>query len=138
MHRTLDQLCMVFVTKMIQKVSTRIQHSTGVGNILTSQVSASVSGGWLKDGIPGANIDTRDDTRTTNEATHQVTDNGTVQVGQHHHIKLPGIGHKLHATVVNNHRLMLNVWIIFGNLFAHFKKHSISHLHNISFMDKSH
>ena len=64
-----------------------------------------------------------------------VIDDVAVQVRHNHDVELVRIGDELHATIVDDHRLEFDVWIVFGNVFTTLKELSVSQLHNVSFVD---
>jgi len=58
------------------------------------------------------NVGTGCETQTPNQASAKVTDDVTIQVGHDQHIKLGRVLHQLHACIVHNHLLVLNVGVL--------------------------
>ena len=55
------------------------------------------------------NVGAGGETQTPHQASTQVTDDVTIQVGHDQHIKLGRVLHQLHACIVHNHLLVLDV-----------------------------
>ena len=62
-HGVLDQLGLVSVAQVVQKISSSVQHRGGVGGVGARQAGASVAGGGLEDGVPWPDIGPGDDAR---------------------------------------------------------------------------
>jgi hypothetical protein len=70
----------------------------------------------------------RDEASAANEAAQHVGHDGAVQVGHHHHVKLVGVGHELHAAVVDDHVVVLHFGVLLGNLLGHFQEEAVRQL----------
>jgi len=70
----------------------------------------------------------RDEASAANEAAQHVGHDGAVQVGHHHHVKLVGVGHELHAAVVNDHVVVGHFRVLLGNLLGHFQEEAVRQL----------
>lgn len=70
----------------------------------------------------------RDEASAANEAAQHVGHDGAVQVGHHHHVKLVGVGHQLHAAVVDDHVIMLDLGVFLGHLLGHFQEEAVREL----------
>merc|ERR1719317_349657 len=122
--------------QVVQHVSTSIQHGAGVGPVLPTQSGACVPCSRLKYCVPWSNIRAGYNTRASYQTAYEVAHDGPVQIGQDHHIKLPGVGDQLHTTVVDDHLLVLNVWVILGHSLAHLQEQAVSHLHDVCFVNQ--
>jgi hypothetical protein len=66
-----------------------------------------------------------DEAGAADEAAQHVGHDGAVQVGHHHHVKLVGVGHELHAAVVDDHVVVRDVGVLFGNLLGHLEEQTV-------------
>lgn len=125
---------MGIVSQVLEHVHSSTQHGHWVGNVLSSDGCSSVPGARLKNGVlQGHKLElnqayilrvqyvvaivfARDEASAANEAAQHVGHNGAVQVGHHHHVELVGVGHQLHAAVVNDHVIVGHFGVLLGNL----------------------
>eukprot|EP01137_Pigoraptor_chileana_P032186 Opistho-2@21176 len=122
---------------MTQHERRRKDHRRRIGNVLSLDVCGGVACARLKNGKLVANVDARNDARATNKPRADIADNVAIQVGHDHHIELIGIGHELHAAVVDNHRLELDHGIKCRHLLARVKEETVSKLHDVCLVDRS-
>ena len=55
----------------------------------------------------------------------------TLEICSNQNIELPWVRDKLHATVINDHLIELDVRILFGNLGSSAQKQTIGQLHDV-------
>ena len=89
---------------------------SGVGDALAGDVLADMPGALLKDGNILADVGSWHDAGPAAEPCHDVGDQIAIQVGGDHHVELVGPAHKLHAGVVNDHLLCLDLGVLLCNL----------------------
>ena len=70
----------------------RVPYRVGAG-----EVGPGVPGSGLEDGVPGAVVGPGDEPGAADEAADEVAHDRPVEVGQDHHVELPGVGDQLHA-----------------------------------------
>lgn len=134
-HRIGNCISMMTVSQMIQHVYCRIQHRNWIRNIFTSNCCTSITSSRLKDCvlqtcIHDLNNNKRDkwpltymisiifagqQSGSTSNATNNIRHNSTVQIGHVHHLELMWIRDQLHAAIINDHIVVLDVWIVFGH-----------------------
>ena len=95
------------------------------GNIRRRAVDALKDRGALADIATGRQAETADQPRA--EIAYDVA----VEVGQNHHIEALRIGHELHAAVVDDDFLVLELRILLGYFAAAAQKETIAPLHDI-------
>mmetsp|Transcript_27168 Transcript_27168/g.80598 ORF Transcript_27168/g.80598 Transcript_27168/m.80598 type:complete len:204 (-) Transcript_27168:462-1073(-) len=61
-----------------------------------------------------------------------------VQVWCDHDVKLVGVGHQLHARVVDNHLLKLDVGEVLRDLAHRLEEHPVAQLHDVGFVHRGH
>lgn len=108
---------------------------SGVGNVLTSNIETDVTGSGLEDGDLLSKVGTRDDTRSSDETASNVSDDVSVQVGGDEDVKLTRVGDKLHASVINNHLVELDVRVLLGDATSSIEEKTVGHLHDVGLVD---
>jgi hypothetical protein len=83
-------------------------------------------------------IPARQQPSAAHQPTNHVRHNRTIQIGHVHHVKLPGVRHQLHATIVDDHVVVLNVRVLFGNLARHVQEQTVRQLHDVGLVDGGH
>lgn len=61
----------------------------------------------------------------------QVVNDVSVEVWHDHHVELLWLRDKLHASVVNDHGLKLDLWVLLGDVLAGAEEKSVSKLHDV-------
>lgn len=73
----------------------------------------------------------RQQTGAAGNAANNVRHNGSIQIRHVHHLKLMRIRDQLHATVVDDHVVVLNVRVVFGNTTRCLQEQTVRQLHDI-------
>ena len=80
----------------------------------------------------------RYDACTADQAACQIVDDVTVQIRHDHHVELLRVANHLHAGVVDDHRVELDVRIVLGGLLAASQKEAIRQLHDVRLVHGGH
>lgn len=123
---------------MSQHHGGRQDHGSGVGSVAALNVQSDVSATRLEDGVLSSQGGSGHHTRTSDQTSTNVRQNGSVQVGGHQHIKLLGVRHGLHGSVVDNHVVDLNAGVRLTNLLDGGTEQTVRLLHNVGLVDGSH
>lgn len=110
--------------------------SSGVCDILSTDIETDVTSSRLENGNLFSKVSTGDDTGASNETAGNVGDDVSVQVGRYEHVKLAWVGHQLHASVIDNHFTELNLWVLLSNATSSVQEQTVRHLHNVSLVDR--
>ena len=78
---------------------------------------------------------TWNDTSTTDETGSEVVNDGAVQIRHDHNVELVGVGHELHASVVNDHVLGLDHWVLLGDFSESSEEETVTFLHDVGLVD---
>lgn len=80
----------------------------------------------------------RQKTSTADNAANYVRYNCAVQIGHVHHLELMRIRYQLHATIIDNHVVVLDIWIVFGHATRRLQEQAVADLHNVGLVDGCH
>lgn len=130
-HSVRNSISMMLMSQMIQHIHRRTQHSNWICHILTSNGRSRIPSARLENGIMIAVIFARQQTGTTSNTANHIRHNCTVQIGHVHHFELMGIRHQLHATIVDDHVVVLDFRIFFGNATWCFQEQTVRQFHNV-------
>jgi hypothetical protein len=77
-------------------------------------------------------IPAREKASTSHKTAHNVRHNSAVQVSHDHHIKLVRLRNQLHATVINDHVVVLNIRVITRYPAARLQEQTVRQLPEIA------
>lgn len=83
-------------------------------------------------------ITTRQQTSTAHQSTNHIRHNRSIQIGHVHHFELMWIRHQLHAAIIDNHIVVFDFWVFFGNAMRCFQEQAIGQFHNVGFVNGGH
>mmetsp|Transcript_14482 Transcript_14482/g.31459 ORF Transcript_14482/g.31459 Transcript_14482/m.31459 type:complete len:296 (+) Transcript_14482:636-1523(+) len=112
------------------------QGGGGVGQALACQLLGHMAGTLLEDSDTITHIATGAHAEATTQACHHIGDQVAVQVGGHHDIKLLRLGDQLHARVVHNHLLVLDLGEVLSHLPGGLEEHAVTLLHDVGLVHR--
>ena len=86
----------------------RLHQRGGIGQALAGDIGRGAVDGF-EDGVVVADVGARHDPQPAHQAGGQVGDDVAIEVGQHQHIEGFGAHHQLHAGVVHDQLVVLNL-----------------------------
>ena len=108
---------------------------SGVGNVLSSNIETDVTRSRLEDGNLLSKVGTGNDSRSSNKTASNVGNDVSVQVRGDEDVELTGVGDKLHASVIDNHFVELNLRVLLGDAAGSIEEKTVGHLHDVSLVD---
>mmetsp|Transcript_74219 Transcript_74219/g.86110 ORF Transcript_74219/g.86110 Transcript_74219/m.86110 type:complete len:207 (-) Transcript_74219:339-959(-) len=96
-----------------------------------------MSGSLFEDIVLLSDVNSRSDSRTTSDTSSDVSNNTTVQVWHDHDIELPRVFHHLHAGIIDNELVVLDLWVFLGNFSGALQEQTVAFFHNVGFVDCS-
>lgn len=147
-----DGVRMLVVSQVVQHVNGSVQHGEGIGDVLSSDGTASVSGSRLENGEVVAVVASRQETSASDEPADDVRGDGAVEVGGQQDVELMGVGDELvgglsievranlsqthlHASVVDDHVVVLDVGVVFGDAARSFEEAAVREFHDVGLVD---
>merc|ERR1712001_72433 len=98
-------------------MSSRHEHGGWVGFVLVGARKIGVSGGWAEASDIATVVGSAEDAGASDETSSEVLDDVTVEVWHHHNVELPWVAHQLHASVIDDHVLVLYLaFVLLGDL----------------------
>jgi len=126
---------MIIEAEMSQKHGSRQQECCRVGLIFALDVETDVSTSWFENGHITTHVATRDDTRSTNKSRSNVGKDTTVEIGHNHNVELLRSGDSLHGSVVDDHVIDFQCWIILANLLDRISEKTVCEFHDVGLVD---
>lgn len=108
---------------------------SGVGNVLSSDIETDVTSSGLEDGNLLSKVGAGNDSGSSNETAGNVGDNVSVQVGGDEDVKLAGVGDELHASVIDNHLVEVDLGVLLGDAAGGIEEETVGHLHDVGLVD---
>lgn len=124
-------------TKVTEEHRSGKDQSSGVSLVFSFDVKTDVTATGLKNSDFAAHVAARNNTRTTDEGSANVRQDTTVQVGHNHDIKLLGAGDSLHRSVVNDHVVGLQSWVVLGDLLESVAEETVGQFHDVGLVNAS-
>lgn len=128
---------MVVKTNVSQEHATGEDESGGVGLVLALNVETDVSAARLEDGDITSHVASGNNTRATDEASTDVGENTSVQVGHDHDVELLRSADALHRGVVDNHVVGLDGGVLLADLLDGVAEQTVGQLHDVGLVDAS-
>lgn len=131
----MEELPVMFKAEIVEQVGGSVEHGHRVGDVLAHKGFTRIARPGLEDGVLGSHIPAGQEPRTADEAASDVGHDRSVQVRHDHHVELVRIGGQLHAGVVHDDRVRLQVRILPSNLLASLQKQAVRELHDVGLVD---
>ena len=117
---------------MLQHVCGGEQHCSGISHVLEGLSFKSVSRSRLVDNRIFSNVLAGRETGSSDQTGPDVAYDVAVQIGHNHDVELVRVGHQLHAAVVYDSIVELNVRIELRHFFAAPQEQPVRQLHYVS------
>lgn len=122
---------MVVETEVAQHHASTEDEGGRVGLVLALDVETDVPASRLEEGNLAAHVAARHDASAADEAGADVGEDGSVEVGQDHDVKLLRAGDALHAGVVDNHVVVLDRRVVLADLLDRVAEETVGELHDV-------
>src|SRR5882724_9635847 len=132
-HGVLCSICCFTLAEVTQHQYRRLQQRGGIGYSLSRDVRRRTVH-CLKHRPFLPDVCARHQAQTSNQTSAQIRHDITVKVFQEHHVKLFGPHDKLHARVIDDLVVSLNLGILGRHFPEAIEKESVGQLHDVCFM----
>ena len=124
----------IALAQMGQHQNRRLHQSGGIGETLSSNIRRGAVNRF-EDGVVIAHIGARHDAETAYEACRQIGDDIAVQIRQEQNIEGLGAHHQLHARVIDNQLVVLDLGEGRGDFAAALEEQAVAELHDVGFVN---
>lgn len=130
-----DGVGVLLVPQVVQHVDGRVQHGEGIREVLAGDGRSGVASSRFEDGVMFAVVPAGQQAGPADEPADDVGRDGSVQVGGQQHIELVRVGHELHAGVVDDHVVVLDVGILLGDPAGRLEEAAVRNLHDVGLVN---
>ena len=129
---------MIIQTQMSEEHAAAKDHGGGVGLIFTLDIETDMSTSWFEDGDITTHVCTWNNAWSTDQRGSDVGKDASVEVGHDHDIELLGSRNGLHRSVVDDHVVDFEGWVVLGHFLEGVAEETVGKFHNVGFVDTCH